>query len=255
MRTPTIEMIHRHTSVRSYKSEPVDRRMIEEIVAAGQRASTSSNMQCYSVVAVRDQGKREKLAELCGNQAHIRQAPIFLAWCADLSRLDRVCEARGYKQVSEYVESFLVSAVDVALAMQNAALAAESLGLSMCYIGAIRNQPREVIALLELPELVFPISGMTLGWPATEPRLRPRLPLSTILHWETYDTSGEAEAIQQYDQAMIATRIYAGRQVSLQSGSASTEEYGWAEHTARRVSRAVRTELSDLLAERGFLLK
>ena len=255
MRTPTIEMIHRHASVRSYKSDPVARRMIEEIVTAGQRASTSSNMQCYSVGAVGDQAKREKLAELCGNQAHIRQAPFFLAWCADLSRLDRVCTARGYKQVSEHVESLLVSAVDVALAMQNAALAAESLGLGMCYIGAIRNQPREVIALLGLPELVFPISGMTLGWPATEPHLRPRLPQSTILHWEAYDTSGEAEAIRQYDQAMIATGIYAGRRVSAQSGSASTEEYGWAEHTARRVSRAVRTELREVLAERGFLLK
>jgi FMN reductase (NADPH) len=233
----------------------VERKLLKEIVVAGQRASTSSNMQCYSVVAVTDAEKRARLAELCGNQKHILQAPVFLAWCADLSRLDRVCERRGYEQVSENVESFLVSAVDVALAMQNATLAAESLGLGMCYIGAIRNNTRQVIELLSLPKLVFPISGMTLGWPATEPKLRPRLPLDAVLHWETYSTAGEEEAIREYDQAMMATGIYAGRQIQTASGSAVTRQYDWSEHTARRVSRPVRVALKRELAEQGFLLK
>ena len=255
MQTPTIKMIHRHASVRNYRSDPVDKALVETIVVAGQRASTSSNMQCYSVVAVRDQKKRERLAALCGNQKHIPQAPVFLAWCADLSRMERVCERKGYQQVSEHVESFLVSAVDVALAMQNAALAAESLGLGMCYIGAIRNHPLEVCELLELPRLVFPVCGMTLGWPAVEPKLRPRLSLDTVLHWESYDTQGEEEAIRDYDQAMIATGIYAGRQVSTPGGSATTDEYGWSEHTARRVAKAVRVNLRRELAEQGFGLE
>jgi len=255
MRTATIELMHRHASVRKYSSEAVDKELVEEIVEAGQRASTSSNMQCYSVVATADPEKRARLAELCGQQAHIRQAPLFLAWCADLSRLERVCERRGYKQVSENVESLLVSAVDVALAMQNAALAAESLGLGMCYIGAIRNHPLEVIRLFELPPLVFPVSGMTLGWPAGEPKLRPRLPLEAVLHWESYSTEGEEAAIEEYDQAMIATGIYHGRQISNASGTASNSRYDWSEHTARRVSRIVRPALRQELAERGFLLE
>ncbi len=255
MRTPTIKTIHKHASVRRYKDEPVARHLVEEIVVAGQRASTSSNMQCYSVIVVEDRDRRHKLAQLCGNQAHIRQAPVFMAWCADLSRLERVCHRRGYEQVSENVESFLVSAVDVALVMQNAALAAESMGLGMCYIGAIRNNPREVIRLLSLPELVFPVSGMTLGWPAVDPKVRPRLPLQAILHWEKYDTDGEVEAIREYDKAMIATGIYAGRQVGSQAGAMEPEEYGWSEHTARRVSRAVRTDLRQILAEQGLLLR
>lgn len=255
MQTETIDVISRHASVRRYKSDPVDKRLVETIVAAGQRASTSSNMQCYSVVAVGDREKRMRLAELCGNQRHIRQAPLFLAWCADLSRLQRVCERRGYQQVSQNVESFLVSAVDVALAMQNATLAAESLGLGMCYIGAIRNHPLEVIKLLALPELVFPISGMTLGWPAVEPKIRPRLPQKAILHWETYSTEGEEAAIAEYDQAMIATGIYAGRQVATDAGNMAKDEYGWSEHTARRVSKAVRVRLREELANRGFFLE
>lgn len=255
MTTATIEQIYAHGSVRQYKTDPIPKDVVETIVAAGQRGSTSSNLQMYSVVAVTTAEKRDQLASLCGNQAHIRQAPVFLAWCADLSRLDRLCEQRGYKQVTEHVESFLVSAVDATLAMQNSALAAESHGLGMCYIGAIRNRPRDVIALLSLPELVFPISGMTVGWPDVEPRVRPRLPLRTVLHWESYDTDGEDEAIREYDQAMIETGIYSGRKVSGREQNAVVSHYGWAEHSARRASLAIRTELRQILAEQGFLLQ
>lgn len=252
MKTPTIEQIYRHASVRAYKPDPVAADMIETIVAAGQRSSTSSNLQTYSVVAVQDAERRARLAELCNNQKHIIQAPFFLAWCADLSRLDRVCQLRGYQQVTFYLESFLVAAMDAAIAMQTAALAAESLGLGMCYIGAIRNQPEEVIELLGLPRLVFPISGMTLGWPAVEPFIRPRLPLRAILHWERYDLSEEAQALEEYDRAMVETGIYKGRQVPARGREAEMEDYGWLEHSARRASKPIRTALRQVLQQRGF---
>jgi nitroreductase len=168
--TPTIELIHRHASLRSYRPDPVPPAMVEAIVLAGQSASTSSNLQMTSVVAVADVATRQTLAKLCGDQGHIAQAPLFLAWCADLARLDRACQLRGYTQATEYVENFLVAAVDVAIAMQNAALAAESLGLGMCYIGAIRNRPQEVIDLLALPRLVFPVAGMTVAGRPQSPR-------------------------------------------------------------------------------------
>ncbi len=135
MNNPTLDLIHRHTSVRRYKPDPLPASVIETIVAAGQRASTSSNLQAYSVVAVTDSTTREKLAKLCGDQKHIQVAPVFLVFCADLARLERACQLRGYAQVAEYVENFLVAVVDTAIAAQTAALAAESLGLGICYIG------------------------------------------------------------------------------------------------------------------------
>ncbi len=254
MSTPTIEQIYRHYSVRAYKPDPVPADLVETIVATGQRASTSSNLQTYSVVAVTDADRRAQLAELCGGQRHITQAPVFLAWCADLSRLDRICQMRGYQQVADHVESFLIAAVDAAIAMQNAALAAESLGLGMCYIGGIRNQPQAVLELLALPRLVFPISGMTLGWPAAEPFIRPRLPLNAVLHWEQYDLEGEVEALANYDQAMIETGIYRGRQVPVPGRDGEMEDYGWLEHSARRASRTVRTDLRQILSRQGFEL-
>lgn len=255
MINPTIDQIYQHASVRSYKTDPIPPEMVETIVAAAQRSSTSSNLQMYSVVVVTGAAKRERLAELCGNQKHIAQAPVFMAWCADLNRLERIAQWRDYQQVSEYVENFLLAAVDTAILMQTATLAAESLGLGMCYIGGIRNHPQDIINLLNLPHLVFPIAGMTLGWPARPHLPRPKLPTRAILHWETYDTTGDEEAWQEYDTAMIETGIYRGRQVAVPGQEGEMEAYGWTEHSARRVSQPHRVILREVLEKQGFLLK
>jgi FMN reductase (NADPH) len=254
MNSPTIDLLHKHASIRAYKPDPVPRALVETIVAAGQRASTSSNMQYTTAVAVTDERKRLRLAELCGDQEQIRQAPVFIAWCVDRARLDHACQMRGYEQRTDTVESFLVAAMDVAIFMQNAAVAAESLGLGMCYIGAIRNNPRQVMELLGLPRLTFPVSGMTLGWPAAEATIRPRLSLETVLHWENYGDPNEAAHLHAYDKAMAATGIYDNRQVPVPGKPEQMEVYGWTEHSARRVSQRLRADLREILAEQGFSL-
>jgi FMN reductase (NADPH) len=250
-----LDLIHKHSSVRHYKKDPLPATVIETIITAAQCSSTSSNLQAYSIVAVTDAGKRVRLSKLCGNQAHIREAPVFLAWCADLARLERICQLRGYTQVTEYAENFLIAAMDVSIAAQNAALAAESLGLGICYIGSIRNNPAEVIELLGLPRLTFPITGMTLGWPDKQPNIKPRLPLQSVLHWETYDRETEDDGLRAYDTTMIATGIYMGRQVPVPGKPDELEYYGWTEHTARCVSQAVRTHLRLALEKQGFNLR
>lgn len=251
---PTIDLLNQHGSVRSYRADPVPRAMIEAIVVAAQRASTSSNLQMFSAVVVTAEETRTQLAQLCGDQQHIRQAPVFIAWCADRSRLDRACEVRGYVQNTDTVESFLVAAVDTAIAMQNATVAAESMGLGMCYIGAIRNNPADVIALLKLPQHVFPVAGMTLGWPTRAPMIRPRLALDAVLHWEEFSNDGLDAHLAAYDQAMIATGIYGGRQVGAADGRAEVEEYGWTEHSARRVNGPTRVGLRRVIEGQGFPL-
>jgi len=255
MENPTLELIHRHASIRSYKTDPVPATVIETLITAGQHASTSSNLQTYSVVAVTDPAKRAKLSELSGNQKHVAEAPVFLAFCANLARLERVCHLRGYSQVVGHVENFLVAAVDAAILAQNTALAAESLGLGICYIGSIRNNLPEVIDLLDLPRLVIPITGMTVGWPEKSPRLTPRLPLRAVLHWEKYDTTDEDGALREYDRAMIETGIYQGRQVPVPGKEGETEDYGWMEQSARRVSQRVRISLRAVLEKHGFGLE
>jgi nitroreductase len=250
-----IDLIRHHASVRSYRADPVPAHTLEAVIAAAQQASTSSNLQMYSVVAVIDPMRRARLAALCGNQAFIAEAPVFLAWCADLNRLDRVSTMRGYVQATHYVENFLVAAMDATIVAQTAALAAESLGLGICYVGAIRNDPGAVIELLHLPKLVFPVTGMTMGWPAAEPRQRPRLPLPAVLHREWYDPEAQEAAIRAYDSAMIASGIYQGRQIPVPGRPELMEDYGWMEHSARRASRPVRTGLRQILLDQGFDLE
>ena len=254
MTNPTLDLIHAHGSCRRYRPDPLPDSVIETIVQAGQRASTSSNMQAFSVIAITDPLKRAELARLSGEQKHITQAPVFLAWCADLARIERACQLRGITQSSEHVENFLIAALDAAIAAQNATLAAESLGLGICYIGAIRNNPREIIQLLKLPRLVFPVTGMTIGWPEKPAPVRPRLGLEAVLHWERYNPEQDA-ALQAYDREMAATGIYDGRQVEIPGKPGHLEEYGWLEHTARRVINPMRPHLREVLEEQGFLLK
>jgi nitroreductase len=251
MENPIVDLIHRHASVRRYKPDPLPASLIETVVAAGQRASTSSNLQAYSVIAVIDAAGREQLSLLCANQAFVREAPVFLAWCADLAHLDRACQLRGYTQATAYVESLLMAVVDTSLAAQTAMLAAESLGLGACYVGALRNHPQEAIQLLGLPRLTFPIFGMTLGWPAKEARVRPRLPLRAVLHWEQYQTDQDP-ALAEYDRTMADTGIYAGRQIAFPGKEGEMKDYGWLEHSARRAARPERPGLSEIIRKQGF---
>lgn len=252
--TPTIDLLSRHGSVRTHKPDAVPPALIETMVEAAQRASTSSNLQMVSVVALTAPARRAALSKICG-QEHVARAPVVLVWCGDLRRLDRACELRGYTQDTCYVESVLMAVLDVGIAAQNAAVAAESLGLGICYLGSVRNDAQAVIDLLGLPPHVFPVVGMTVGWPAAAPVVRPRLPASAVLYWETYDPAPRDEALKAYDRTMVATAIYEGRQVPVPGKPDQVEDYGWLEHSARRVAQPARTDLRAVLARQGFKLE
>ena len=253
MTNPTLDALHRHGSVRKFTADPIPAELVEKIVHAGQRASTSSNLQVVSVVAVTETAKRKRLSEVCG-QEHVAQAPVVLVWCADLRRLDRACELRGCTQVTDYVENFLTCVLDAGIAAQNAVVAAESLGLGICYLGSIRNDVQAVIDLLALPRLAFPVVGMALGRPDAAPVVRPRLPTPAILSWEQY-AEPDAAVLREYDRVMAATGIYQGRQVPAPGRPGEMEDYGWLEHSARRASQALRTELRSVLKRQGFGLE
>lgn len=249
--TPLMQQMRAHRSIRSYKPDPLPDGMLEAIVSSAQMASTSSFLQQYSVVAIEDRERKERLAVLCGNQEHIRQCPVLLVFCADLHRLKLVCEREGTNIQTEYVEAFLIAAVDAALLSQNVALAAESLGLGIVYIGAIRNHPAAVVAELALPDLVFPVTGMCLGYPAEAPDLKARLPLPAVLHREQYSADAMRPHLDTYDADVVNQTMFR----SLETG----EVYGWMARAARRVAysdpASLRVEVGRVLREQGFGLK
>ncbi|AVR87962.1 nitroreductase family protein [Thauera aromatica] len=249
---PFIEHLLDHRSVRAFLPDPVSDAQLAAIIAAAQSAASSSNLNVWSVVAVRDAARREQLAELAGGQAHVRDAPLQLVWLADLARLRRVATALERPSAGlDYLEMFLTGVIDAALAAQNAAVAAESLGLGMVYIGGMRNRPEEVARLLELPPEVFAVFGMCVGTPdpARPAAVKPRPPQSVVLHHETYSQSIQDEGVEAYNQAMA--RFYEAQRMNVHGS--------WAVHSAKRIAGpetlSGRHCLVDALHALGFGLK
>ncbi len=196
-----------HRSVRAYLPDALPPGTIETLVAAAQSAATSSNMQTWSVIAVEDAGRRARLAEVANGQVHIVQAPLFLVWLADVSRLERVAAAHNrVLENRDYLETFVVAAMDAALAAQNAVVALESMGLGGVYIGALRNNPERVAAELGLPPRVMPMFGLCVGYPdpAKPAAIKPRLPQSIILSQERYAPKDEMAQVARYDEKLAA---------------------------------------------------
>lgn len=245
---PVLENLLAHRSVRAYLPTPVTEDELALIVAAASSASTSSNLQAWSVVAVEDQSRRNRLAALAGNQQHICEAPLFLVWLADLSRLNAIGAARGVKiEGTDYLETFMVAIIDASLAAQNAVVALESIGLGSVYIGGIRNHPEKAAAELGLPPMVFPVFGLCIGHPdpSRPAAVKPRLPPPVVLHREQYDAAIQPPSIAEYD-----TRLG-----GFQSEQNMPPEV-WTERVTSRVrgpqSLSGRHRMREALANLGF---
>ncbi|RJG40509.1 nitroreductase family protein [Mesorhizobium sp. DCY119] len=246
----TIETLLSHRTVRSYLPQPLPNGAIELAVSAAQSAPSSSNLQAWNVIAVEDPALKSRLNILAGNQRHIEQAPLLLVWLADLSRLRHVAMGRHLTSDGlDYLESFLLGALDAALAAQNAVVAFESLGLGACYIGAIRNHPEKVAAELGLPPEVFAVFGMTVGVP--DPRVatgvKPRLPQRAVLHRNRY-TATEPADLQAYDRTLRAFQT-----------EQAMPSIDWSEQAGKRIATAQalnnRDRLRQALTTLGFTLK
>jgi FMN reductase (NADPH) len=229
----TVAQMFRHRSRRSYRPDRVPMEQVERLVDAARHASTSSFIQAYAVVAVTDPAKKAEVMRLCSGQAHIGEAPVFFAVCADLHKLAAACDRHGATIQTQSFELFLQATVDAALLGQNLQLALEAEGLGACMIGAARNHPIELAALLGLPRHCFVVFGMTAGVPADDPAPRGRMPLEGILHWEHYDADRTAALLDGADDGM---RDWA-RRVNVQNGGYAgrpvDEQKGWSERMAR----------------------
>jgi nitroreductase len=247
---PVLDTVLSHRSVRRYSDRPLPQGLIELLVAAAQSAPSSSNLQAMSIVAVEDRARILRLAKLAAGQRHVAEAPLLLMFVADLSRLRDVSTSVGQPgEGLDYTETFIVAVADAAFAAQNAIIALESLGLGGCYIGAMRNHPREVAAELGLPPGAFVVFGLTIGYPdpTVETGVKPRLAQSVVLHRERYQPADAAD-IASYDETLRAFRVD-----QLMSDTA------WSRQAALRVrgpdSLMGRDTLRATLQAMGFALK
>ena len=238
----TIEMLLSHMSIRKYQDREVEEEKARLIIQAAQWSSTSSHYQAYTIINVKDQEKRQVISAVTGGQKWVVEAPLFLVFCADLHRSKKYWQGLDPRMFSN-TEMFIVATVDAALAAQKAFIAAQSLGLGGVFIGGIRNDLRQVSALLKLPDLVYPLFGMCLGYPAEHPGQKPRLPREVIYKINEYDDSRDDSLINSYNEEI--KRYYAER-------TRGKTEDTWSEHCGKMLMAKTRDDVGVFVKEKGF---
>jgi nitroreductase len=173
-------------TIRKYTAQPVDDKLLNHILTMGCRASTTGNMQVYSIVVTRDKQLKAALAPMHFNQKMITAAPVVLTFCADFNRFNRWCLLRKAEPGYDNFLSFVTAAIDSLLVAQTVCIAAEAQGLGICYLGTTTYTADKIIGLLNLPKGVVPLTTITLGWPDEKPEQVDRLPLEAIIHQEKY---------------------------------------------------------------------
>ena len=236
--TPTIDLLCSHRSIRAFIEQGIDEAQRSAIIAAAQAASTSSFLQCSSIIRITDPAKREQLVQLTGGQPWVSAAAEFWVFCADFNRHQQICPDAQLGRA----EQLLLGCVDTALMAQNAMVAAESLGLGGVFIGGIRNSIAEVTELLELPKFVLPLFGFCIGHPADAPDVKPRMPQAMLVHENRYQPV-DKKVLAQYDEQITA--YYQQRDSNQRSET-------WSQLIQRLIIKETRPFILDYLHQQGW---
>lgn len=241
-----LELMKSHASVRHYDGQPLTREQVSELIEAAQMAATSHFVQAYSVVWVTDEEKRAVLGELSNNPLQMKTAGAVLLMCADYRRLTHASDMHSEPIVYDLAENLIVTVTDVGLMAQNLALAAESKGYGICYIGGVRSNIEKISELVGLPKGVFPVYGLTIGVPVETNEVKPRLPVEAILHENTYDAEKYAELLPAYDETI---------QAYYEKRSSNQKSTTWTKQMADFLKAPRREEISAYLKKQGFEMK
>jgi nitroreductase len=193
-----LDTLLKHRSIRKYKNRPVPEDMLLRILEAGIRASTTGNMQVYSIVVTTDESIKVRLAPCHFDQSMVTEAPVVLTFCADFNRFNKWCRLRNAEPGYDNFLSFFTAAIDALLVAQNVCVAAEELDLGICYLGTTTYTAGEIIDILDLPRGVVPVTTVTLGFPDESLDLMDRLPLDAVVHRDIYRDYSEREINEFY---------------------------------------------------------
>lgn len=260
---PATEAAHESASIREMAAHRSHRRFADREVAddvlstalgLAFTAPAKSDLQQACVVRVEDAALRAELDALFPGSPWIATAPVFLVWCGDNRRIRRICEMRGKPFANDHLDSFFNASVDAGLVMMSFIRAAEALGLGCCPLSELRNNAATVARLLHLPQHVFPVAGMVVGWPAQKGWISARLPLGVTIHRDRYD-DGDLEAqIDGYDARRRAIFAIPDEKQRMTDRYGLAENYGWSEDKARQVSEPARDDFGAFIRGQGFKL-
>ncbi|GAA5110397.1 nitroreductase NfsA [Orbus sasakiae] len=241
MNNSTIDLLCRHRSIRAYLSTALSDEQIDCIFKAAQAASSSSFLQCSTIIRITDQDKRQQLAHDAGEQSYVMSAPEFWVFCADFNRHHQIDSSVNLGKA----EQLLLGCIDTAIMAQNAVVAAESLGLGCVYIGGVRNHIDHVTTLLKLPRYVLPLFGLCIGYPDQNPDPKPRLPRSLIFFDNEYQMMDKT-ILSQYDQQM--SQYYSERPTNQKPG-------GWSDKIPTTINKEQRDFMLSYLHKQGWITK
>ena len=242
-----------HRSHRKFSRQSVAPELLRLLFACALSAPSKSDLQQADIVHVADRAKIKTIADGIPDMAWIADAPVFLVFCGNNRRIRKIGEWRGKPFVNEHLDHFMNAAVDAGLVLMSFIHAAEAVGLGACPISAVRNRATEVSRLLRLPDGVFPVAGLCVGYPAEEGRITPRLSLDVTVHTDHYDETGVQEKIEAYDRRRDSLLPYRKQRNPERFGKA--EFYGWSEDKARQYAVPERADFGSYIRKIGFSLK
>lgn len=244
------ETILQHRSIRRYRPDPVPPDVLSQILVAGTRASTTGNMQVYSMIVTTDPGLRQKLWEAHFKQNMVLEAPVHITFCADFNRFSKWCLYRDAEPGYDNFLSFFTAAIDALLVSENVALAAEAHGLGICYLGTVTYMAKRFSEILQLPGLVVPVAAMVMGTPAEDPPLTDRLPLEAVVHNEVYHDYSPADIDNLYREKenLPASRKFVEENKKKTLAQVFTD----VRYTAKD-NRFFSREFLELIQDKGFM--
>jgi FMN reductase [NAD(P)H] len=241
-----------HRTHRRYSSRAVEPALLRLLFACALSAPSKSDLQQADIVHVTDRAKVQAIADGIPDMPWIADAPVFLIFLANHRRLRLLSEWRGKQFANDHLDHFLNAAVDAALVMMSFIRAAEAVGLGACPVSHVRNRSPELARMLELPDWVFPVAGLCVGYPAAPGMISPRLPLEVTVHVNRYDETGLREKIDAYDRRRHSTQPYRKQRHPERHGNA--DFYGWSEDKARQYAVPERADFGAFIRSRRFNL-
>ena len=245
-----LDRILSRKSIRKYSKRKINEEIRTLLLACAQSASAKSDLQQYSIIDLSEKAKKESLAKLC-DTPWMASAPMLLVFCGDLRRAARLCEMKGYKYSQNTLDSLANSITDSSLAMQSIIMAAEAIGLGCCCISQVRKRLSETADLFNLPQGVFPLVGLAIGWPDEKRDVSQRLPPAVVVHKNEYCDKNLVAEINEYDRRRHEERPIARQIKTEKYGTKSF--YGWSDNTSRRLAEPSELDhLRSFLSSRGF---
>jgi FMN reductase [NAD(P)H] len=241
-----------HRVHRRFLPRAVEPALVRLLCACALSAPSKSDLQQADILIVRDKTKQRAITALIPDMPWIADAPVFLVFLADGSRLPQISQWRNKPFPNDHLDLFFNAAVDSAIVLATFMRAAAAVGLGACPISAIRDRPDVVSELLELPARVVPVAGLCVGWPAEAGGVTSRLGLATTLHEDRYEAGDLAQQIDAYDRRREARWAYRRQRDPDRWGRAPV--YGWSEDKARQYADPLRADFGAFVRAKGFTL-